>query len=146
MPSEYKEKDAREIVLVLLAVLLVCIYVFREWRHYPEEAVKGSSDIASPLIKSEARNDSSLNPRTHVSSNPASMSGEAKQVLALKIDINTATQLDFESLPGIGPKLAQRIIEKRKELGGFKSIDDLKKVKGIGEKKFGRIKNLIDIR
>ena len=156
---ENKQKDARDLVLIFLAVLLVCINLFREWQQYPTEkgarvqgipevkgqVVKGPSEIALPLIKPEARNDSFLNPRPLEPSNPALTSGEAKQVLGIKIDINKASRQDFESLPNIGPKLAKNIIEKRDELNGFKSIDDIKKVKGIGEKKFEKIRDLIDV-
>ena len=48
------------------------------------------------------------------------------------VNINTATQSELESLNGIGPKKAQAIIEYRKKNGGFKSVDDLKNVEGIG--------------
>jgi len=62
-----------------------------------------------------------------------------------KININTATQAELESLPRIGPKVAQRIIEYRAQNGNFKKIDDLMKVKGIGEKIFAQIKELITV-
>lgn len=67
------------------------------------------------------------------------MSGEKHIVFSIPLDINMATAQDFEALPGIGPKLAQKIVETRERLGGFKTIDDLKKVKGIGDKKFKKI-------
>ncbi|MEK7842063.1 MAG: helix-hairpin-helix domain-containing protein [Deltaproteobacteria bacterium] len=67
------------------------------------------------------------------------MSGEKHIVFSIPLDINMATVQDFEALPGIGPKLAQEIVETRERLGGFKTIDDLKKVKGIGDKKFSKI-------
>jgi comEA protein len=63
----------------------------------------------------------------------------------IKININTATQKEFEILPGIGPKTAQKIIDYRKENGLFKSIDEIMNVKGIKEKKFDEIKDLIEI-
>jgi competence ComEA-like helix-hairpin-helix protein len=55
------------------------------------------------------------------------------------IDINNARPDEFEMLPGIGPALAQRIIEDGVQHGGFKNLDELKTVKGIGEKKFQKI-------
>ncbi|MCS7285595.1 MAG: helix-hairpin-helix domain-containing protein [Anaerolineae bacterium] len=61
------------------------------------------------------------------------------------ININTASQAELESLPGIGPTLARRIIEFRETHGPFKSIEDLKKVPGIGEAIFSRIKDLITV-
>lgn len=61
------------------------------------------------------------------------------------ININTATQSELESLPGIGPTLAQRIIEYRENNGYFQKIEDIKKVSGIGDKKFEAIKDLITV-
>lgn len=63
-----------------------------------------------------------------------------------KIDINKATVEDVDKISGIGPVLAKRIIEKRDELGGFKTIEELKEVEGIGEKKFSNIKNEVIIK
>ncbi|MCX7845154.1 MAG: helix-hairpin-helix domain-containing protein [Dictyoglomaceae bacterium] len=61
-----------------------------------------------------------------------------------KININFATEKELESLPGIGPSLAKRIIEYREQKGPFKDLKDLEKVKGIGEKKIEQIKDLIE--
>ncbi|MBP3501892.1 MAG: helix-hairpin-helix domain-containing protein [Clostridia bacterium] len=58
-----------------------------------------------------------------------------------KININTATQAELESLTGIGPSTAAKIIEYRKLNGKFKKIEDLKNVSGIGESKYESIKN-----
>lgn len=52
---------------------------------------------------------------------------------AAGVNINTATQAELESLDGIGPKKALAIIEYRKKNSGFKSVDDLKNVEGIGD-------------
>lgn len=63
----------------------------------------------------------------------------------LKININTATKTDLETLPGIGESTALKIIEYRKEKGKFKLIEDIKQVNGIGENKFNKIKELITV-
>lgn len=62
-----------------------------------------------------------------------------------KININTATQMELETLPGIGPSTALKIINYRSEKGKFKAIEDIKEVSGIGESKFNNIKNLITV-
>lgn len=62
-----------------------------------------------------------------------------------KININSATQHELESLPGIGSTTALKIITYRKENGKFKSIEEIKKVNGIGENKYKEIKDLIVI-
>lgn len=60
-----------------------------------------------------------------------------------KLDLNTATQEDLDSLDGIGPVLASRIVAYRQENGPFRSVDDLKKVSGIGEKTLEKLKNFL---
>lgn len=57
-----------------------------------------------------------------------------------KVNINTATQTELETLTGIGPSLAARIIEYRGQNGKFKKVEELRNVKGIGQSKFDGIK------
>jgi len=61
------------------------------------------------------------------------------------ININTASTAELEHLPGIGPVMAREIISHRDASGGFKSKEGLKDVKGIGGKKFEKIRDLIII-
>ncbi len=63
-----------------------------------------------------------------------------------KVNINTATQTELETLNGIGPSTAAKIIEYRDLNGKFKTIDDLKNVNGIGNSRFDEIKNNIVVK
>jgi competence protein ComEA len=56
-----------------------------------------------------------------------------------KVNINTATSEQLTTLPGVGEKLATRIIEYRQKAGGFKSTQELMNVRGIGEKSFAKL-------
>lgn len=60
-----------------------------------------------------------------------------------RININTASAEELELLPGIGPALSSAIVERRELIGGFKQVDDLLDVSGIGEKKLAAIRDLI---
>lgn len=62
------------------------------------------------------------------------------------IDINKATREELMLLPGIGEKTAERIIEKRAELHGFSSVEDLTEVKWIGKVKLERIRGLVTVK
>jgi competence protein ComEA len=61
------------------------------------------------------------------------------------MDLNSATGHDFEGLPGVGPKLAERILAYRRSIGAFHSLDELQSVKGIGNKTFERIRPLVTV-
>jgi competence protein ComEA len=61
------------------------------------------------------------------------------------VNLNTATATQIATLPGIGEKAAERIIEYREKNGGFKKIEELMNVKGIGEKSFLKLKPLITV-
>ena len=63
-----------------------------------------------------------------------------------KININTATQTELETLPGIGPSTSLKIVNYREENGNFKSIEEIKEVSGIGDAKYENIKDLICVK
>ncbi len=78
-------------------------------------------------------------------SSGASVKNETENTKNAKININTATQTQLETLPGIGPSTAIKIINYRKEKGKFKAIEDIKEVSGIGDSKFEKIKEYITV-
>lgn len=62
-----------------------------------------------------------------------------------KVNINKASLEELDGLPGVGPAIAQKIIDYRKNSGGFKSIEELNNVSGIGDEKYKDIKGLITV-
>lgn len=70
---------------------------------------------------------------------PASGAGASSGL----VNINTASAAELQTLSGIGPSMAQSIIDERTKNGAFTSVDDLMRVSGIGEKKFAKIKDCI---
>lgn len=62
-----------------------------------------------------------------------------------KVNINAASLDELQKLPSIGPKIAQRILDYRKENGNFKKVEDLMKIRGIGEKVFLKMKDQLTV-
>ncbi|MFF4437096.1 helix-hairpin-helix domain-containing protein [Streptomyces sp. NPDC001621] len=62
---------------------------------------------------------------------------------AAPVSLNTATADQLDTLPGVGPVLAQHILAYRTEHGGFRSVDELREVNGIGDRRFSDLRNLV---
>jgi competence protein ComEA len=62
-----------------------------------------------------------------------------------RVDLNTADVSALDGLPGIGPVLAQKIVDWRTEHGRFASVDQLREVGGIGESKYAAVKNKVRV-
>jgi competence protein ComEA len=69
----------------------------------------------------------------------------ASGVPAGPLDLNTATLDQLEELPGVGPVLAQRILDYRLKQGRFASVDELRAVSGIGDQRFAELKDLVRV-
>ena len=69
----------------------------------------------------------------------------SRPALSGPVNINTASAADFEALPGIGAKVAARIVEYRQKNGPFKKVEELMNVRGIGEKNFLKLKPQLTI-
>ena len=61
------------------------------------------------------------------------------------VNLNTATVADLDTLPGVGPVLAQRIVDARTAQGGFRAVGDLRKVDGIGAARYEQLKDLVTV-
>lgn len=82
---------------------------------------------------------------TYSKTTSSSLNKTDSALIDTRININTADASELESLPRIGPKIAQRIIDYRKENDNFKTIEELKNVKGIGPKTFKHLREFITI-
>ena len=109
-------------------------------------------DLAAKSFEgSQAEMASGSGRATAVSPSPAALLSDQPSTAAPKrshsgpLDLNRATEQDFDALPGIGPKLAERIMEYRQSVGAFHSLDELRAVKGIGIKKLERIRPLVTV-
>ena len=79
-----------------------------------------------------------------VSLNPGE--GVMENTQGIKVNINTATQSELETINGVGPSIAAKIIKYREDNGKYKTIEDLKNVGGIGEEKFNNLKDQVRVK
>lgn len=103
--------------------------------------------VVSPKVPEfdYARSDSIFLERSKLLISGDSAGTGISQKVFRKINVNRATKTELMTLPGVGETTAERILLYRDESGSFKSIHDLKKVKGIGEKKFEKLKPYIEV-
>lgn len=94
---------------------------------------------------SDDTNGSITNSSTSATKTSSSSSNSSSKGKIEKVNINFATQTELETLPGIGPSLALKIISFRNENGRFSSIEDIKNVSGIANSKFNNIKEYITV-
>jgi len=87
-----------------------------------------------------------INPRFKVVLPPVvAAQRAATTIIDKKVNPNKANSEELIRLPGIGPALAENIIEYRNSHGGFKSLEELEKVKGLGPKKLERLKDYLEV-
>lgn len=114
--------------------MVIIIYTNEEVENFVKTKEKESRMIKECNEFNNLRNDACINTK---SNKETKVEG--------KININTATKEELNTLPGIGPSKAKSIIDYREKVNGFKEIDELKKVEGIGEELFAKIKENIII-
>jgi competence protein ComEA len=71
----------------------------------------------------------------------SALAQKGKAVSTEKVNLNTASVEQLQTLPGVGPAMANKILEHRSKIGKFTKIEELLNVKGIGEKKFQKMKD-----
>ena len=118
-------------ILIFLVVTLLLGSAVSLFRHYRSG---DQSEVAViPAGDGQAVRADSLKP------------GGGPEAPAEKLNINRATEKELQTLPGIGPSLAQRIVEYRQSQGSFSSTQQITAVRGIGQKTYQRIQGVITI-
>ena len=113
--------------MIYIVLLLLCVFVLGYL------AGLGNSSTQIELAVSEP---TTVQPRASVV--------QTQEDLGL-IDINTADSLLLQTLPGIGPELADRIVAYREQVGSFVAVEQIKDVPGIGEKRYESLRSLITV-
>jgi competence protein ComEA len=107
----------------------------REWRAtYPE--------LADRLEHVDRQPETDTGPSVEKRADPERTASAAD---GRPVDLNSATPDELARLPGVGPSLAARIVERRQSGGTFRSIEDLREVKGMGHAKLERLRHLVII-
>ncbi len=116
---------------------------------FTQDANTDCNNLARVLVDGEQVHVPSIDENVPADQAPAQAAGSdvgspaAGQSASGLVNINTATQEELESLPGVGPATAAKIVASREQDGPFSSPDDLKRVSGIGEKKYASLADLI---
>jgi competence ComEA-like helix-hairpin-helix protein len=138
--------------LVLLLLLLAAAGVglaVREWRAaYPELAERVERFDRAPDQPSRGGAPLGADPALRSESPgwpPAGPSRPALSRAPQPLDLNRATTDELTRLPGVGPGMARRIVQTRESAGRFASVDDLRRVKGLGGVRFERLRPLVTI-
>ena len=101
--------------------------------------------IVIPKKGEQVAGTSGASPGTTASTSTTTGSASSNSSVDKQVNINTATESDLQSIPGIGPSKAKSIIEYRETNGAFDSVEKIKEVNGIGEKTFDKLKDYLTV-
>ena len=101
--------------------------------------------IVIPKKGEQVAGTSGASPGTSASTSTTTGSASSNSSVDKQVNINTATESELQSIPGIGPSKAKSIIEYRDTNGAFDSVEKIKEVNGIGEKTFDKLKDYLTV-
>ncbi|MBH0203648.1 MAG: helix-hairpin-helix domain-containing protein [Nitrospira sp.] len=140
-------------LLLKLGVLVMTIGVVFWARWAPQPPVPDSTSATekqvvisrvAKLAEQESKNGGSSSRNAQgLNIDVVAQTGRSHAPIHARLDLNRASVGELESLPGIGSVLAHRVIAFRESVGRFQRVEDLREVKGIGAKKFERLKSFV---
>src|SRR6266542_4457486 len=135
-------------LLIALATILLLGMGIREWRAgFPGAALRlerfDHEEPSAPLLASPRGEATPLSPTAPPKT--ASVSGAPPRPESRPLDLNRATAAELARLPGVGPGLAQRILDERERHGGFDSPEALRRIVGLGPKKLAALRDLVTV-
>jgi competence protein ComEA len=130
---------------MLAATVLLAVWIGWPAPHDPAPLAGGQGGEGAPEETERQREEQRTAPPAVVATTSAIPTGARSQGKQGKLDLNHATAEELQHLPGIGPVLAQRVIERRTAHGPFHTVDDLRDVKGIGKKRMDQLRLLVTV-
>ena len=142
------EESRQERWLILLAAVICAFVIGYNAFYVPDATVAWARESSAPASSAPPSDGEYTPAEVSSSSVPQAVSASEARSAAPeqggKIDINSATAAQLsDGLPGIGETLAKRIVAYREQNGPFRSIEEIRNVDGIGEKKYEAIRKLI---
>ena len=128
---------------MLLAMVLLVTWIGWPIPHDPvpvTDLVSAEGETQQPILPREEATLVARPAQRMTSPAPAAGRPQEKQG---KLDLNRATAEELQGLPGIGPVLAQRVVDQRTTHGLFHAVDDLRDIKGIGKKRMDQLRPLV---
>lgn len=135
-----------------VTALIVLILIFQGIKIVVERQRVAEPESHAVLLRQFKERSQAVGSESFERSEPSRSADSVKSAITepdegvrAKVNINTAGMAELESLPGIGRTYAKRIMEYRERMKGFRSVDELKEVKGIGPRTLEKLRPLVEL-